>query len=168
MAAPTPERKFGPLVIEKQLPRSTALLLAPVALAFLWLSLSAGPPSLETLPVLLLALGLLALVAWTLTYRARIHDQGVVAGSLFGQRELHFRDLHTFAYSRVSRAGQVTDTLSFIPRTGKPVRVTTQPRGAQDADLARIVEALTARGRTRMEQELARGRQVRWLTEMPG
>ncbi len=166
MSPTVEDRKYGPLIFEKRLPRSSAVILTPVALAFLWVALSAGPLTLATVPVLLLALGMLALVGWALSYRARIHEQGVVTESLFGRREMQYRDMRTFAYSRISRAGQVTDTLSLIPRTGKTLRVTVQPRGGQDADLARVVEALTSRGRAQMEQELARTKRARWLTEI--
>jgi hypothetical protein len=167
MAAPSQERKFGSLLHEKRLPRANAIVVGLVGLAFLWVALAAGPITLNTIPVLLLALGLLAMVAWTLTYRARIYDQGVTTESLFGRRELMFRDLHTFSYSRIVRAGQETASLSFVPRVGKPVRVAVQSGRGQDVDLAGIVDALSAKGAARMEQELARTRRVRWVTHVP-
>jgi hypothetical protein len=167
MAAPTQERKFGSLLHEKRLPRANSIIVGLVGLAFLWVALAAGPITLNTVPVLLLALGLLAMVAWSLTYRARIYDQGVTTESLFGSRELMFRDLHTFSYSRIVRAGQETASLSFVPRVGKPVRVAVQSRRGQDVDLAGIVDTLSAKGAARMEQELARTKRVRWVTRVP-
>lgn len=160
-----PDRKFGALLHSKRLPVANAVVLGVVALGFLWVALM-QPLSPGSLAIIALAAGLAAMVAWTVSYRAWIHDQGVRTSSVFGRQELLYKDLQTFAYSRISRGGQVTDTLTFIPRSGKPVRVAVQPRG-QDKDLARIVDVLSATIAARMEQELARQKRARWLTHVP-
>ncbi|MFN8653144.1 MAG: hypothetical protein U0133_14665 [Gemmatimonadales bacterium] len=167
MSTPTPgqDRKFGALLHTKRLPVINAVVLSPLVLAFLYLALT-QPFSAASAGVLAVSVLLGALIVWTLSYRAWIHDLGVRTSSAFGKRELLYKDLRTFSYSRISYNGQVTDTLTFIPQSGKPVRVAVQPRG-QDADLARIVNVLAERAAARMEQELTRQKRVRWLTHAP-
>ena len=145
MSTPTPgqDRKFGALLHTKRLPVINAVVLSPLVLAFLYLALT-QPFSAASAGVLAVSVLLGALIVWTLSYRAWIHDLGVRTSSAFGKRELLYKDLRTFSYSRISYNGQVTDTLTFIPQSGKPVRVAVQPRG-QDADLARIVNVLAER-----------------------
>lgn len=162
--------RYGALIRDKSLPRANAIVVAVPALAFIYVALSAGPFSAMSAGVLLLALGLLALCAWTFTYRARIYEQGVTVESLFGRRALSFRDLHTFGYARVVQAGQPRDSLTLVPRTGKPLRIVTQPsaRSGGDSDLSALVAALSPRIVARLEKELMRSQRVSWVARVAG
>lgn len=165
MSTPVEDRKFGALLFTKRLPLTNAVVLSPLVLVFLYFSLL-QPFSAASAGLLAGAVLLGTLVVWTFTYRAWIHDLGVRTSSAFGKREVLYKDLKTFSYSRISYNGQVTDSLTFIPQTGKPVRVAVQRRG-QDADLAKIVNGLSEKMAAKMEQELARQKRVRWLTHVP-
>ncbi len=165
MGTAAPVRDFGTLVNRKTLPRTNAIVVAIAGVAFATLALSVGSLDATAIGVLLLALGLLGLCAWSISYKATIYENGATVESLLGSRALPFRDLRTFAYSRILMRGQPRDTIVFIPRNGKPLRIVTQPdfRTSGDADLARLVDQLTPRLTERMEKELGRSKRVRWV-----
>ena len=170
MSSPVPAPNFGRLIHRKSLPRLNAIFMSVPALALGGLALSAGPLNGMSIGVLLLALLLLALCAWSLTYKAAIYENGATVESIFGHRSLSFRDLRTFGYSRIIRRGQPMDTLTFVPRNGKPLRIVTQPdfRAGPDQDLLQLVNAMTPRYTERLEKELTRARRVPWVTRVPG
>ena len=169
MSTAAPFREYGTLVARKTLPKANAIVVGIAALGFAFLALSAGPLDGTSFGFLLFAVGLLALCAWALTYTASIYENGAVVQSVFGSRSLPFRDLKTFGYSRVVIRAEPQDTLALVPRTGKPLRIVTKPRfrSGPDADLASLVDRLTARFSEQLEKDLTKAKRVPWITRVP-
>jgi hypothetical protein len=170
MGTAAPMRDFGPLINQKTLPRANAIIVSLAGLAFGGMALSAGPMDATAVGFLLFALGLLALCGWTFSYKATIYENGATVQSIYGNRSIRFTELRTFAYSRVLMRGQPQDTIIFVPRSGKPLRIVTQPdfRAGRDTDLARLVEKLTPKFVERMEKELTRAKRVAWVERVQG
>lgn len=169
MTAATTVPSLGDPISQKTLPRANGVIVGLMALAMVGLVLSAGAFDGASIGMMGFALALLALCAWSFSYRATIYQHGATVSSIFGQRSIAFTELKTFSYSRVLLRGQPQDTFTFVPRTGKPLRLVTQPRpgSGPDDDLSNLVEMFGASLAGRMERELLRGKTLPWIDRVP-
>lgn len=160
---------LGNPISRKTLPRANGIIVGIMALAMGGVVLSAGTLDAAAVGIMLFALALLALCAWSFSYTATIYQHGATVSTIFGARSLAFTDLKTFSYSRMLLRGQPQDTFTFVPRTGEALRIVTQPRpgSGPDDDLSQLVEMFGASLAERLERELLRGKTLPWVERVP-
>ncbi len=160
---------FGNPISRKTLPRANGVIVGVMALAMGGVVLSTGTLDAAALGMMLFALALLALCAWSFSYSATIYQHGATVATIFGTRSLAFTDLKTFSYSRMLLRGQPQDSITFVPRSGEALRIVTQPRpgSGPDDDLSQLVEMFGASLAERMERELLRGKTLPWVERVP-
>ncbi|PYQ48136.1 MAG: hypothetical protein DMF59_16945 [Acidobacteria bacterium] len=158
---------LGRLLFSKKLPRLNSIIVLIFVAVLIGICVTIGFDPTIIAPALL-ALGFVALAAWSLSYRAEVYEEGAKTSSIFGSREVRFADLKSFGYSRAIINGQPQDTIIFYPRQGKRVRIVSQPkfRSGGDADLAGVAARLTAIFASSMEQELLGSGRVAWMPQV--